>query len=248
MLFRNLVLAALLAGLLAGIALTVAQLMSATPIILAAETYELPETGEPHESDSAAHHHHHSEAAWAPENGAERTLYTLLGNVLVGIGFASVLLSLMTMVQHYRKTKLSVARGLLWGLAGYLVFFVAPGIGLPPEIPGMQAAGLEERQWWWLFAVIFSAAAVAILYLAPIKLKVLAVVPVALPYLVGAPEFNGSEFSHPSAEAVAALQQLHHQFVLSSAITNLMFWLVLGLLCGWLLTRNHSRMSAQQVV
>ena len=35
--------------------------------------------------------------------------------------------------------------GLLWGFAGFAVFTLAPGLGLPPELPAMPAAELLPR-------------------------------------------------------------------------------------------------------
>jgi adenosylcobinamide kinase/adenosylcobinamide-phosphate guanylyltransferase len=47
---------------------------------------------------------------------------------------------------------------MFWGLAGFAVFTLAPGLGLPPELPAMPAADLLARQVWW----IGTAAATAI--------------------------------------------------------------------------------------
>ena len=47
----------------------------------------------------------------------------------------------------------------MWGLAGFAVFTIAPGLGLPPELPGVPAAPLLSRQIWWVTAVLATAAA-----------------------------------------------------------------------------------------
>ena len=125
--------------------------------------------------------------------------------------------------------------GLLWGSAGFLAFFVAPGIGLPPEIPGIEAAAIENRQSWWMITTLCVGAGLLILAYAPLKFKVVSVALFALPYLLEVPHHQGPAFTYPDAEAVTALTQLHQQFIVASGATNLVFWLVLGLLCAWVL-------------
>jgi predicted cobalt transporter CbtA len=61
--------------------------------------------------------------------------------------------------------------------------------------------------------------------------KALGLLFLALPYIVGAPHTPGAMFQHPDPAAVEALVDLHQQFVLISGITNLVFWLLLGLAC-----------------
>src|ERR1700730_325426 len=137
--FRRLVFAALCAGLLSGVFATVAHQIVTVPLILQAETYEKPsERGSP-----AAHEH---TSAWEPENGAERTAYTLLADILTGIGFALLVGAGLTL----RGGEVGWRQGLLWGLAGFATFTIAPSLGLPPQLPGSEAAPLLDRQVWWL--------------------------------------------------------------------------------------------------
>lgn len=243
MVFRNIIFCACFIGLLAGCLLTFAQALGVTPIILAAEQYEIESTDSAaSEHGGAGHSHagddHHEAQSWAPEDGTERTLFTLLANVLAGIGFAVVLLALMTQAQLFGLTRLSLLKGLGWGLAGFAAFFLVPGIGLPPEIPGIEAAALEHRQAWWLFAVLATGVGLAVLAFAPIRYKLLGPLAIAAPFFIGAPSHQGPEFSHPDANAVIALSQLHHDFILASGLSNLMFWLVLGVMCAFLLNRR----------
>jgi len=72
-----------------------------------------------------------------------------------------------------------------WGLAGYLTFFVAPALGLPPEIPSMEAAAIGGRQSWWVLAVVGTAAGIASLLFLTGFAKLLAIVFLAAPWLVG---------------------------------------------------------------
>lgn len=215
-------------GFLAGLVLTVAQVASVNPIIFAAEAFEVEQA-----HDHATHDH--AEKAWTPEDGAERTGYTVLANILVGIGFAALLLAVMSQMQLQGLTRLSVLKGLAWGAAGFLAFFVAPGMGLPPEIPGIEAAPVEHRQTWWLFAVVCVGAGLMVLSFVPLKYKGLGAVLVVLPYLVEIPHAQGPVFSHPDAETVEALTQLHQQFIIASGLSSFVFWLVLGGLSAWVL-------------
>jgi len=101
-LFRNIVLAAVVAGLLSGLLMTVMQSFSTVPLILQAETFENAggeEAGHSHSHDAApaigaaqpaAADHHHDEEAWAPADGFERFIYTASADVLAAIGFALV--------------------------------------------------------------------------------------------------------------------------------------------------------------
>jgi cobalt transporter subunit CbtA len=244
MLFRRLIVGALLIGVLAGLLLTVMQQWGVTPIILAAETYEGIEpapaapghgghkqhTDEQHGHDQ--HGHSHTTEAWAPADGAERLLCTLLANVLAGMGFAAVLLALMTQARQWNLSGFSLRHGWRWGGAGFFALFLYPALGLPPEIPGMEAAGLDNRQVWWLLAVIGAAVGLALLAFAPPARKGLAVIPLGLPWLPGAPAHSGPAFSHADPQVVAQLSELHQQFIGASLLTNLVFWLALGMLCA----------------
>jgi cobalt transporter subunit CbtA len=226
MLFRRIILAALAVGLVAGLCLSAAQLAAVNPIIFAAESYEV-DAGHDHGG------HDHSGEAWAPADGAERTSYTLLSNSLAGVGFAALLLAAMALMQQQAVTQLSPVKGLLWGAAGFIAFFLAPAIGLPPEIPGIEAAPVEHRQLWWLLAAATVAAGLCVAFFAPLKVKALALPLWALPYCVPIPHHNGPAFAHPDPAAVAALTELHQQFIIASAMSNLLFWLVLGALAAW---------------
>ena len=40
---------------------------------------------------------------------------------------------------------------------GFLVFGLAPGLGLTPELPGMLAEELSKRQAWWICTALATA-------------------------------------------------------------------------------------------
>lgn len=218
--FKHILAAAAFAGLLAGLLLTGIQQLRVAPLILEAETYETTAAGSAHTHDEAgqpAHTHAHE---WQPENGWERTAYTAGANVTLAIGFGLLLGAAMS-----QRGRTNWRTGLLWGLGGYAVFFVAPALGLPPEVPGTEAAPLRDRQLWWLFAVVATAGGLALLVFArSMKIKILGAALLPLPHLLGAPQ--------PQFAASTAPHELAQAFVVATAFANAALWLALGGLMG----------------
>lgn len=235
--FRSIVYSALFAGLLSGLLLTAIQQWQVTPIIIAAEVFESPEPAAHHEhaADIAAHHH---EAAWAPADGLERLAFTGLSNFLTASGFALVIIALMNLkpIRHWYQ-------GAIWGVAGYLTFFVAPALGLHPEIPGMQAAALESRQFWWTLCVSLTALGLAVIAFSPVKLKLTGPVLIALPHIIGAPEIEGPLFAASDPNTLIQLEILASQFIPATAFANGIYWLALGLISALMVQRGLKGMQ-----
>src|SRR6266404_5726463 len=180
---RRILLTGLIAGTAAGLFAAGLQHIRLIPLISAAEVYE---AAGPH----ADHQHGQPQstaAEWQPAPGLERTGYTVLADVLAGIGFA-LLLAGGVALARLRGYPIDARRGLIWGAAGFLVFALAPAIGLPPELPGMQAAGLMARQEWWLSTAAATALGLGLVVFArPVVLRISGAVLVLAPHLVGAP-------------------------------------------------------------
>ncbi|TIO65149.1 MAG: cobalt transporter, partial [Mesorhizobium sp.] len=116
-------------------------------------------------------------------------------------------------------------QGVFWGLAGFAVFTLAPGLGLPPELPAMPAAELLPRQIWWISTVAATAVGLGLIaFRKSLPLAILAVVLIVAPHVVGAPQ--------PVSFETAIPEGLHHQFVVAVTLTDLVFWLVLGAAVG----------------
>jgi len=240
MLFRKIFLSALVIGFLCGLGVSVLQSFTTTPIILEAEKYEVEEEMAP-PSHSHVHHkqevvkeigHHHDEEAWTPVDGFERTLYTTIANMLNAVGFSLILLSAMSL-----KRDVDAKKGVLWGIAGFFVFFAAPSFGLQPEIPGMQAAVLEGRQGWWLTTVIFSAIGLSILVFVQGTVRITGVLVLLVPHIIGAPQPEVHGFYNTDTEAVKVLTELSKDFIVASAVTMFLFWVSLGCLAGYVYKR-----------
>lgn len=285
---QRVLLASVVAGAAAGIALTALQSLAVAPLLFAAETYETGigdpgrlahrhgERSHSHAKGKRAHEHDghrlvsaddrtaaaaggdaragagsrtagreqgddvgHAGSAhadghgrgpdhggtWAPHDGVERTFWTGVSNVATAIGFALLIVAIFAW-----RGGATWRQGLLWGAAGFFVFFVNPAIGIRPELPGTFAAGLLDRQLWWLLTVACSAAGVGLLILAPKALaKAGGAALLVVPHLAGAP--------HPEAEGGLAPGPLADSFVVAAAATNAAFWLVLGVVASVAFTR-----------
>lgn len=210
-LLQRLLLAAIAAGFLAGIAMTVIQQWKVTPLIYAAEAYEVPSGGEAT-----------ADAAWAPQGWLERIAYTVLANLLACIGFALALGA----VSIFTGIAITPVSGLVWGLAGYVAFELWPALGLPPSLPGMAAADLVPRQiWWWVTALLAVGAFVLVAKRPGIAAIGAAAGLLLLPHLVGAPQPPTTPSGVPAVLAA--------QYVAAALATNAVFWLTLGPLLGW---------------
>ncbi|AUO23846.1 MAG: CbtA family protein [Pseudomonas sp.] len=214
-------------GLLAALLLTLLQSFWVAPLILQAETFEnAPAATEVHEHAEATAHTHDAEA-WEPEDGWQRVLSTTGGNLVVAVGFALMLAGLYTL-----RAPTRTAQGLLWGLAGYATFVLAPTLGLPPELPGTAAADLAQRQIWWIGTAASTAAGIALIVFGRNwLLKILGVAILAVPHVIGAPQ--------PEVHSMLAPEALEAQFKIASQLTNVAFWLALGLISAWLFRRNR---------
>jgi cobalt transporter subunit CbtA len=215
-------------GLLAALLLTLLQSFWVAPLILKAETFEKAPAMEMHEhSEAMPAGHEHDEQAWEPEDGWQRVASTTGGNLVVAVGFALMLAALYTLRAPGRTRE-----GLLWGLAGFAVFCLAPTMGLPPELPGTAAADLVQRQIWWIGTAASTAVALALLVFSRNwLLKGLGVLILVTPHVIGAPQ--------PPVHHSLAPEALEAQFKVASLLTNAVFWLALGLISAWLFRRKQ---------
>jgi len=245
MLFRRVFLCALFVGLLAGSLLTAIQHWQVLPLIAAAEVFEQAAAGNEEaapathaHADGHAHAHPQDAAPWEPADGMERNLWTLVSNIATAIGLALLVLPLMAAWDaRHGEPRASWRNGLLWGVAGFLSFFVVPALGLPPEIPGAAAAALHDRQLWWLLAVASSALAFAVVGLSRHPWRWLAVGLLAVPFAIGAPHLGGDPFAGFAPAIATQMHRLAHDFVFAAGLAIGVYWLALGAAAGFAVRR-----------
>jgi len=230
---RETVLTAAIAALVAALVLTILQLVWVTPLILQAETYEQPVAGSHEHADDHAHEHHHDAEEWKPQDGWQRTTFTLAANLLLAFGYAMVLIAVYLL---WRKPR-NFVQGAIYGIGGFTVFFLAPSLGLPPELPGTAAAELIVRQSWWAMVAVATAAGLLMLFSrATWKLRVLGLVLIVAPHFIAAPD--------PEVPGSLAPDALQSQFRVASTLSNAIFWLVLGLVSSMAFRRMTQRRIA----
>jgi cobalt transporter subunit CbtA len=205
---------ALLAGLLAGFCLFLIQRSSTVPLIHTAETYERAASSES-----------------APDPFADepmRSLSTLLGDVFVGIGFGLILTGFFAFTG-----KRGWLSGMLFGVAGFATFQLAPAMIVPPAVPGMGVASLLLRQTGWLVAVTSTIIGLVMIYNATGLAKLVGILFLFLPIIV----FWAVLPIPPAATPSHSLALLDRAFVIRTLAGMLMFWLILGIVSGHLFAR-----------
>lgn len=222
----RLILTVIMAGLFAGIIMSGIQHYKLVPLISIAESFEKPETpcvqtmpgmdmcGE----------------SWMPAEGLQRIAATTAATMLVGAGYALLLVG-FSLISGLPITR---ENGLIWGLCGFLAICLAPAAGLPPELPSMPVADLHMRQIWWVATAASTGFA---LYLIAGRTeswaKPLAVLAIALPQLFSLPQPMPHQTDLPPLLAA--------QFVSASIAANAVFWALIGLLTAHALAYSERK-------
>ncbi|MDH2310709.1 CbtA family protein [Methylobacterium brachiatum] len=221
--------AALAAGFLAAVVVTGLELTLTSPLIVAAERYEHQQThqaerGLPIVLAHAGHDHAAPDAApeWQPGEGLPRMAFTALATLVGAVGYALLLGAAILACGREPTRQVGVA----FAIAGFASVALAPGLGLPPELPGSEAAPLATRQAWW----VMTAAATGMgLYLIAIRRSLIAIlgglVLIIAPHVAGAPQVPEAASELPAALAA--------QFAARSLAISFVFWLLIGLGFGW---------------
>lgn len=209
--------AALVAALVAGLLTTLLLHTTAAPLIAQAEIIE-------HQLAAGdGNHVHGAPAAWEPEDGMERIAYTALTTTLAAFGYALLLGAALT-----RLGVSGVRAGLALGAAGFLVFQLAPALGLPPRPPGVPMAELLPRQLWWWGTALATALALACWLRARNQAKGLWIIAgvafAVLPHVIGAPR--------APAETGAVPVSLVNRFAVTALLIAAVFWLTIGGVAG----------------
>ena len=235
MIFRNLIFSALFVGLISGLVYGVFQQIAITPLIIAAEEFEVisDEITEVQSTDGHTDHDHSHDHLF--DEPMKRSALTILSNALIGTAFSIFLIALMAF-HNFKSSKqpVNLWNGLAWGGALVIAIFAAPAyFGLHPELPGTIAASLEHRQFWWIICTLSAAMGIALIYYCPPALKITGLIIFAAPHFFADNTPANLQFANPAPEAVEALTSLTHQFFIMTSIGMVIFCLLIGALSGF---------------
>lgn len=218
--FQKIVTSALIAGFAAGVFAAVLQFVFVQPVLLHAELFEDGTLS--HFGPGATPAEFSRDSLFDPV----RDGLTIAFSGLIYVGYAFVLIAAMVAADE-RGHKLDPKTGLIWGIAGFISVQLAPAFGLPPELPGMAAADLTERQIWW-FATV-AATAIGLWLLAFGRNWAMwgaAIILIAAPQIIGAPQ--------PESFTGPAPPELGAAFAARALGVGFAAWCVLGLLTATL--------------
>lgn len=248
MLFIRLIWCALLTAVIVGSLQFGVQQWKAVPIIRAAEVFESHKAeggvSQVHAHDSEPGHAPSSATAASDDDIVYRGAWTWIANVLHGFSMALLMFAVMGWWVWRRRDGVLMSRlALAVAAAGLLSLDLWPALGLPAEIPGLDAAALGERQAWWLLTA--TSAALACASLAGIAMKhqarrwrwLAAALLLAVPFIIGAPHAQGDPLAGFSAQARVEMQELQREFMVTTLWISLNFWLSLGCVGGWAFSR-----------
>jgi cobalt transporter subunit CbtA len=186
-----------------------------------------PETTAPAAPEAG---HQHSHAAHEDGSPVQRNALSVLFFVVTYVSYGLILAAGFGLAEAMGKT-VGLREGLLWGIAGFVAFQLAPAMGLEPELPGTMAADLSARQLWWWGTALATAGGLALIgYGRGLPAWGAAVLLLALPHIIGAPELDGYTGVAPPELAAA--------FAARGLGVGLVVWATLGALTGHLWSRS----------
>lgn len=217
---------ALFAGAATGLIAGLLQLVFVQPVLLHAELYE---AGDLVHFGATAVTAHPDMPGFDPV----RDLLSIVFTMLTYTGYAMMLVALMLLAEE-RGADVTARTGIIWGIAGFVAAHLAPGFSLAPELPGSAAADVGARQIWW-FATV-GAAGVAMWLIAfgrNLAMWGVAVILLAAPHVVGAPEPD--TFTGPVPTEIASL------FAARAFGVGLAAWVLLGCFAAYFLDKEQRR-------
>lgn len=216
---------ALFAGFAAGLIAAVLQLVFVQPVLLHAELYE---------GGDLVHFGGTLNAVVQdlPGFDAMRDGLSVLFTALVYTGYAFMLVGAMALASD-RGHAVTARNGIIWGIAGYIAFHFAPAVSLPPELPGVAAADVVDRQIWWFGTVISAAIAMALIgFGSGWAAWGVAAVLLLAPHVIGAPQ--------PEYFAGPVPPELGGEFAGRALGVGLASWAILGCFAGFFWSRAEA--------
>ena len=224
--FQRFLITSLFAGAAAGLIAGILQLIFVQPVLLHAELYEGGELV-----------HFGAEAISAhpdlPGFDAVRDGLSVVFTMLTYTGYTLMLVALLSIAEE-QGAQIDGRTGILWGIAGFVTFHFATGLSLSPEVPGVAAADVGVRQIWWWGAVI--AAGIAMWLIAFGRnwtMWGVAVILLAAPHVIGAPE--------PDAFAGSVPTELGALFAARAFGVGFASWVLVGSFAGYFWKREEDR-------
>jgi cobalt transporter subunit CbtA len=234
---QRLLKAGFLAGLAVGLAIAVLQHFTTSQLILQGEMYEKAAQHQHHaavkaptlpivrvhdDASSAVAEVEDEEDGWQPANGWQRITATSVATIATAIGYALILIAAMLAA----GIPVVPRTAFLWGIAAFAATSLAPAMDMSPELPGSAAAPLVARQIWWIATALCTASGLFLLArLDYTTAKILGVVLIVLPHLVGAPKAPNFKSTAPA--------ELAAQFASTSLVLSAVLWALLGLAVGY---------------
>ncbi|PZQ88613.1 MAG: cobalt transporter [Leifsonia xyli] len=212
----------LVAGFAAGLAMTILQQFTTSPIIAAAEVYEQSADTVRKAQVTEPASHGHDDEGWQPTDGLQRIGATTVATVGAAVGYALLIVSLMLIA----GVEITPTSALCWALGGFAATGLATAFGLAPELPGSAAADLVSRQLWSAATALSTAAGLyGLIYLAAIPWRLGGAALIVLPHLIGAPRTASFEATAPA--------ELGAQFAATSLALQGLLWAAVGIAVGF---------------
>ena len=216
--FKNIFVSAVVCGAIAGVLATVMQMLLVTPLLMEAELFETGQSIHFITDGSPESPIKHVDIWEDPY----RHLMTLCFNLVTFTGFGFILVAAMAFFQK-RGFTLSKAEGIVAGVSGFIVFQLAPSVGLPPELPGTIGVTVGLKQTWWIITILSTTVGILLLFLD--KHKVVSgagIIFIIIPHLIG----------HPKLETYfgVAPPELAAEFASRALAVSLIAWIILGVI------------------
>ena len=225
--FARILISGLFAGFAAGLVAALLQLVLVQPVLLHAELYESGQLTHFGAAEAS------SAAAAAGGIDPLRDGLSVLFATLTYTGYALILVAGMALAAE-RGIGITARQGLLWGIAGFVSVQVAPGLGLPPELPGSAAADIGLRQLWWFGTVGATVAGLALIAFGRgWTARGIAAALILAPHVIGAP--------HPETFAGPVPPELAGLFAARVLGVGLVAWVLLGLFAAHFWLRESER-------
>ncbi|MFZ5525254.1 MAG: CbtA family protein [Pseudomonadota bacterium] len=220
----------ILGGAMAGSAASLVQGTVLQPMIVLAEAAEAaqPEREAVSDHDHGEHEHTHGSDEEPPGDPIVRKISTAVAVICTAMGYGLMLSGVLALCR-----KQGWRAGLTLGAIGFLSFQLAPGLGIPPQPPGMPSYDVHMRQLWWLLTAFgtlgASFSAIQGVRRRKVALLTTSLALIALPHIL--------RFWLPGTGPLPELAYLTTPFVLASFAMTAVLWLSLGAAVGFLQAR-----------